>query len=967
MRKGLLSLFTLLLLLGSYAVSYAQLVRLDPPGAGADEPVKLIFDAKAGNKELVGASKVYMHSGVITDAPDGTAWVNAVGTWGADDGVGALSPVAGEQDVWEITFTPSVRVFYGIEEGTNIYRLAMVFRNAAGTKKATIAPGTYEWGTVAANGDIFVDIATGPYVHISQPANETVFVADGGTFLIQAEASAAVDWMTLSIMEGDAYQEKVKVTEGTGIEYNYAPPASGEVMIKVVASVGGTEVESTMTVEVAQYNAPEVAALPAGLRKGINYDPADPTKATLVLEAPGKDFVYVVGDFTNWSANNNYLMNVTPDGELFWLELNGLTAGQEYAFQYWVEGNVKIGDPYADKVADPWNDSGIPETTYPDLLSYNKTEYGVATVLQTGQEAYTWAATEASWTAPQEKELVIYELLVRDFLGSRNYQDLIDTLPYLQRLGINAIELLPIMEFEGNNSWGYNPMYLFAPDKYYGTKNDLKQFVEAAHQHGMAVILDMVLNHAFGQSPLVKLYWDEAADNVSAESPWFNQQPTHPFNVGYDFNHESPYTQAYVDSVNTYWLEEYHFDGFRFDLSKGFTQTNNPDNVNAWSAYDASRISILKRMADEIWENNPDAYVILEHLAVNQEEKELAEYRADEGKGMLLWGVMNHNYGQNTLGYTADSDVSWVYHGTRGWNAPHVVGYMESHDEERLMVKKLNHGNSAGNYDVKDLSTALERIKAAGLFFYTVPGPKMLWQFGELGYDVSINACENGTVNNNCRTAPKPVLWEYRQNPERKSLYDFTAGLLRLRNTYDVFTSGIPSFEGGNSLVKQLTIQNAANSSAPSDAGEMNVKIVANFDVTAKTATVSFPHTGTWYEYYNGGKAIEVNVATQEISLAPGAYKMYTDYPIETPIVSGVSKEQEVGLKLFPNPAENILNLDLKEGRIQQLNLLTLRGATIVPERVAENQWDISKLSTGFYIAEVLVAGKKYHVKILKK
>ena len=145
---------------------------------------------------------------------------------------------------------------------------------------------------------------------------------------------------------------------------------------------------------------------------------------------------------------------------------------------------------------------------------------------------------------------------------------------------------MPIMEFEGNESWGYNPSYFFAPDKYYGSRDDLKEFIQAAHQQGMAVILDMVLNHAFGQNAMVRMYWNSDQNRPSEDSPWFNEEPTHPFNVGFDFNHESLYTKDFVDSVNLYWISEYHFDGFRFDLSKGFTQTNNPTDVGKWGQYD---------------------------------------------------------------------------------------------------------------------------------------------------------------------------------------------------------------------------------------------------------------------------------------------------------------------------------------------------------------------------------------------
>src|SRR5690606_36259491 len=263
------------------------------------------------------------------------------------------------------------------------------------------------------------------------------------------------------------------------------------------------------------------------------------------------------------------------------------------------------------------------------------------------------------------ENLVIYELLIRDFFapGERSYKNLMDTISYFKRLGVNAVELMPVMEFNGNEGWGYNPAFMFAPDKYYGPGHMLKAFVDRCHEEGIAVILDIAMTHQDLPNPYVMMDFDFNTMKPEPDNKWFNTNATHPFNVFYDMDHESVYTQAYLDTVAHYWIHEYHVDGYRFDLSKGFTQTPNPSNVSAWSAYDASRIALLKRMADEIWLHSPDAFIILEHFAANQEEKELVEYRADEGKGMLVWGNLNQAYNQNTMGYAEDSDITWIdYH-----------------------------------------------------------------------------------------------------------------------------------------------------------------------------------------------------------------------------------------------------------------------------------------------------------------
>jgi hypothetical protein len=246
-------------------------------------------------------------------------------------------------------------------------------------------------------------------------------------------------------------------------------------------------------------------------------------------------------------------------------------------------------------------------------------------------------------------------------------------------------------------------------------------------------------------------------------------------------NHESLDTRYFTSRVVEHWLQEYKIDGFRFDLSKGFTQVNTCDgngnncNVGAWGNYDASRVAIWKRYYDSLQLKSNGSYVILEHFADNNEEKELADY------GMLFWGNLNHQYSEASMGYLANSNFQSGIHSVRGWTKPHLITYMESHDEERLTYKNINFGNSSGSYNIKDTATALKRMELVGTFLFTIPGPKMIWQFGELGYDYPINYCPNGTVNNNCRTDPKPIRWDYQAQQRRKNVYDVWSKIINLR------------------------------------------------------------------------------------------------------------------------------------------------------------------------------------------
>lgn len=797
---------------------------------------------------------------------------------------------------------------------------------------------------------------------LTAPSKRHLFVDPGNSIGIAAETPVAADF---SLYVDDVLVDQA---QGTAYSFEYVVPGTPDAaVLKLVADTGDDTDEQSFQYLLRQAS-PEVPR-PAGIIPGINYAMGDDTRVTLCLWAPGKSNVYVLGDFTEWELRSDFLMN--RDGEYFWIEIQGLTAGVEYGYQFLIDEAIYVADPYADKILDP-EDAYIPASVYPSLKSYpaaalhNEWYFNRVAVFATGVTPYEWQTS--NYVKPEKDEIVIYELLIRDFFaaGDRSYQNLIDTISYFKRLGVNAIELMPVMEFNGNEGWGYNPTFMFAPDKYYGTRDMLKAFIDRCHQEGIAVILDIVMNHHDLPNPYVMMDFDFGTMKPEADNKWFNTDATHPFNVFFDMNHESAYTQAYLDTVTHYWLNEYKVDGFRFDLSKGFTQKNNPSNVSAWSAYDASRIALLKRMADAIWEHTPDAWIILEHFAANEEEKELAEYRVDEGKGMLLWGNLNHAFNQNTMGYAEESDISWIDYQERGWSVPHVVGYMESHDEERIMYKNLAFGNASGSYSVKDLAIALRRTEGAALLFYLTPGPRMLWQFGELGYDHSINRCEDGSISDACRLSPKPVGWSLREEATRKRLLNRTADLMRLRREYPVFTEGTASYGGGNTLLKQVALKNNPYTSTPTGPDEMNAQLVVNFGVNPEGIVVEFPHTGTWYDYYAYGAPLEVTSTATVINLQPGEYRLYTDVLIENPLVTAVQDERNQRVTVFPNPVRSHVSVSSDNDIITGVTVRNMLGQRTTLRREG-GQWNMEGLAPGLYIAEIQTLRQRYVVKLVKE
>ncbi len=796
----------------------SQTITSNPEFPTATETVTIYFDATGTGLEGY-TGDVYAHTGV--NLSTGSEWQHVIGSWGDNTTQPKLTRTS--TDHYSLEITPSINNFYNVSGTETVSQLAFVFRSADGSQQSN---------------NLLLDIYTvSNTVSIALPDSTAIF-SIGDSVNIQAVAMFA-DSIKLFFADTLYYS-----TDSTILNIKIPATKSGKNYFTIIANDTAIFDTATSFYFVRKNNT--VANLPSGVKYGINY--VNDTSVILSLFAPYKKFIYVLGDFNNWQVSENYQMNITPDSNSYWLKINGLTPSQEYAFQYFVDGDFTIADPYTDKILDPWNDQYIDNSTYPNLKPYPANAEGITSVLQTAQTSYNWQVT--NFQRPNKNNLIVYELHIRDFISAHNYQTLIDTLKYLKNLGINTIELMPINEFEGNSSWGYNPSFYFAPDKYYGTKDKLKEFIDVCHQNGIAVVLDMVFNHSYGQSPLVQLYLDRSTWKVTPENPWYNiESPNSAYSWGYDFNHESSATQFFVDSAITYWLTEYNIDGYRFDFTKGFTNTSGDGY-----AYDQSRIDILKHYYDVTQSVSPNSYLILESFTANSEETILANY------GMLIWGNSNHNYCQSAMGYASESDFSWISYKERGWNNANLVGYMESHDEERVMFKCLAYGNSTDDYNIKDTLIALKRMEMVSTFFIPIPGPKMIWEFGELGYDVSID--------DPCRVCEKPIRWNYLTNYYRNRLFYINKSLIELKKTYPVFSTSDFSLDV-NDKVKTIIL----------NGDTMSVYIVGNFDVETQSVTPNFPTKGTWYEYFTH---TEFESGTK-LTLAAGEYKLFTSKQLPKP------------------------------------------------------------------------------------
>ena len=812
-------------------------ITVDPAYPDADKPCTIIFKPEAGNPLYGHTGELYGHFGVVVDGE----WKFVPTDWGTTEEKTHFTKVADNH--WEFKMEPSIREYFGSGE-TPVTKIALIVRTADGNTKSHEA-------------DQFCSVMDNKY---------------------QAE--------------------------------EFDP---GEVKTKRV---------------------------PEGVADGINYN-ADGS-VTFVLhdmDTAGKrhEYCFIVGDWNNWTRVPEGSMYYDPTTGKWWITLDGFDADKEYRFQYRLgngASDIYLSDPYTEIVYDQWNDQyidGVP--------AFPAGAKQLVSAFQINRPEYAWKHKD--FKVEDKNDLVIYEMLFRDFTTSQNIAGAMSQLDYIENLGVTAVQLMPIQEFDGNLSWGYNPNHYFALDKYYGTREQYKEFIDECHARGIAVIVDVVYNHATGSHPWAKLWW--AGDRTASNNPWFNEYAKHPYNVYHDMNHENAMVKEHVKRSLEYLLTEYDVDGFRFDLTKGFTQTDSGgDNgdVAKWGRYDQSRVDILKGYADHIWSVNSDAVVIFEHLSDWDEEKVLAEH------GMQLWRNVNHEYRTAVTGGTGNFTNMYS-------NAPFggFVGYMESHDEERIcygagadastvtwgicgtltswgsspdialkadgaffsaknvsfkaddMFKirgnsmwndAFNYGAStkgyklplnaeykltlgsgsqdmavpaAGTYDVyfslaaekvwlmepgkrpadpsvnpgsgsgaaeSAFTVAMRRAGASAAFFLTVPGPKMIWQFGEIGYDYSIDY--------NDRTGEKPVVTDqYMAVPERKALYDTYAALLKFRKDNPRFFDKDANFTWTPSgAVKKITCTVDGKS----------FHVVGNFGKGQTTYTIP---SGNWTDQINGG------------------------------------------------------------------------------------------------------------------
>lgn len=876
--------------------------------------IKIYYDPAGGS--MATATACYAHIG----ATEGGVQWKCAPTWRSGE---AKHQLAKEGDKWVLTIPNLSTYFTGC---TGPYsELSMVFNDGpAGTKE----------GKTATGGDFFIAISPAGQLDVKFSADSSEGAVDAGSSVtVTANATSSAD---LVIKKNGTI---VKQQSGTSISYSETLSTPGDYTYVVEATSGGQTASDSRVVAIISGS--QNQARPQGLLEGITYNQSDATKATLCLYAKDRngavpDNVFVVGDFNNWATSNTYQMK--NDSGYWWLEISGLEPGVEYAFQYalkWGSKVLKISDPYSEKVLhnhDQWE----PAQQYPNLKPYPVQGDGYVSVLQTAKPQFGWSQETLNFQKPDRNNLVIYELWTYNFSPDKNFKAITARLNYLQNLGVNAIQIMPVTEFEGNISWGYNPTHYFAVDKSYGTEDDLKTLIDEAHKRGIAVILDMVFNHVTGAAPQAKMYW--GTNSIAGNNPFFNQFAPHGASVNQDYDHNNPQVREMFKRVLKYWQTEYKADGYRMDISHGFCGQDCGNRSEIVFDYYNNGVKA----------GHEQGYFILEHW----------EGSYDERKNYTDWGMNvhvnnTHSYEQTAMGWLHDGD-------DLGQNSVDgFLTYCESHDEERNMFKAKTYGNGS---HTKSLAGYAGRTPLNTAFNVMLDGSHMMWMFQELAYDISIFSNAQGEAGE--RVDPKPIPEElgWYTDSDRMASYSKLGKIIQLR------TRILPHVFAGDPTGGDLGSGKAARSIMWGQ-GDDRVFIVGNFNVVDGTdyvgaVNISLPEGSSWYDYLEGGSNV-MNAGTQ-VSLQPGEVKVYTAGKKDTPVVPtsytdndwslGLAEflgQEEDGVEchLYPTLADQSVYIEADE-TIRYFTVVGFDGRTHIPA-FENNRVDVSELASGLYLLNV--------------
>jgi len=513
------------------------------------------------------------------------------------------------------------------------------------------------------------------------------------------------------------------------------------------------------------------------------------------LFAPYNKGAALIGSFSNWEE---IPMKKGKDG--YFRTKVELKDGV-YQYKFRVQSKSWFFEP------DQWVDVTDPYATDVD----NK-ENGVARI-KGGErivDTYVWQHDDKP--LPADRELVIYELHVGDFSGGEDdpyargkYKHVIEKLDYLCELGINAIELLPVKEYPGDYSWGYNSRHFFATESSYGTTEGLKNLIDECHARGIRVLMDGIYNHSEASAPLTQIdhdYWyhHEPRDPDNSWGPEFNYEL-------YDEKLETYPARRFAGDTVRYWIQEYHIDGIRYDAAR---QIANYDFMH-WIVQQAKETASMKPF-----------YNVAEHIP------ETTSITNVDGPMDGCWhDSFYHCILEHICGETFDLErlkdvIDCKRQGFMG--TTNVVNYLTNHDHNHLLVE-------LGDRNIFD-EAAFKRAKLGAAILMTAIGVPLIWMGEEFG-EYKPKAQDSAKIE-----------WMLLGNDLNRSLFEYYKGLITLRKSnHALYTENIDFFhENPEAKVLAYTRWNDEGS---------RVVVVANFseNFLGGYHIPNFPEAGKWHEW----------------------------------------------------------------------------------------------------------------------
>ena len=541
------------------------------------------------------------------------------------------------------------------------------------------------------------------------------------------------------------------------------------------------------------------------------------------LFAPYNKGVSLVGSFSDWKEIS---MRKGEDG---YFRVNVDLKDGTYQYKFRVQSKSWFFEP------DQWVDVTDPYAT--DVDGKSASENAIVHIKDGERIVDTYVWRHDDQPLPADNELVIYELHIADFSGGEanheghgTYQDAIAKLDYLSDLGVNAIELMPIKEYPGDYSWGYNPRHFFASESSYGETAELKQLIDECHGRGMRVIMDGIYNHSEAFAPLTQIDHDY----------WYHHQPRDPDNnwgpefnyEEYDENLQTYPARRFIGEVVRYWVREFHIDGIRYDAAR---QIANYDFMR-WIVEEAKATAGAKPF-----------YNVAEHIpetpSITNVDGPMDGCWHDSFYHCILEHVTGDTFDLERLKDVLDCKRQGFM------SATNVVNYLTNHDHNHVMAELGDRGILG--------EEAFRRVKLGISLLMTAVGIPMLWmgeEFGEYHYKTQDQS---------------KIDWTLLIGDLNKNLHNYYKGLIGLReHNHALYTEQI-AFIHENPGSKVLAYSRW-------DGEGSRVIVVAHFSdqFLGGYSIPDFPEDGTWHEW-TGNYDVQVSDRHLMTDLGPHEAKVF--------------------------------------------------------------------------------------------